>query len=69
MTQRGGGVHGKKNWMGGGAKKNEGKEDCTKKIDQPFKPWYQIANSPFVFPYISYESSGEKLLKYQENLT
>ena len=26
-------------------------------------------NSPFVFPYISYRSSGEKLLKYQQNLT
>ena len=31
----------------------------------PFKPWCQITNSPFVFPYISYRSSGEKLLKYQ----
>ena len=29
----------------------------------------QITNSPFVFPYISYRRSGEKLLKYQENLT
>ena len=38
------------------------------KIVQPrikFKPWCQITNSPFVFPYISYRSSGEKLLKYQ----
>ena len=25
----------------------------------------QITNSPFVFPYISYRSNGEKLLKYQ----
>ena len=25
----------------------------------------QITNSPFVFPYISYKSSEEKLLKYQ----
>ena len=24
-----------------------------------------ITNSPFVFPYISYRGSGEKLLKYQ----
>ena len=29
--------------------------------------WYPITNSPFVFPYISYRSGGEKLLKYQQN--
>ena len=30
-----------------------------------FKAWYQITNSPFVFPYVSYRSREEKLLKYQ----
>ena len=30
-----------------------------------FKAWCQITNSPFVFAYISYRSSGEKRLKYQ----
>ena len=35
----------------------------------PFKPKYQITYSPFLSPYMSYSSSGEKLLKYQENLT
>ena len=30
----------------------------------PFTIQYQVTNSPFLLPYISYRSSGEKLLKY-----
>ena len=37
--------------------------------DWLFKPYHQIANSPFLFPYISYRSSEENLFKYQQNLT
>ena len=37
---------------------------CTATPSPP-KAQYQITNSPFEFPYISYRSSGEKLLKYQ----
>ena len=29
---------------------------------------YQRTNSPILFPYFSYKSSGEKLFKNQENL-
>ena len=38
---------------------------CVFNLLFTFNPWYQITNSSFVFPYISYISSGEKLLKYQ----
>ena len=30
-------------------------------------PNYQKTNSPFMSPYFSYKSTGEKLLKYQAN--
>ena len=45
-----------------GRERNKGKPDA---LIYTFKPWCQIINSPFVFPYISYRSSGEKLLEYQ----
>ena len=37
--------------------------------DELFKPYYQIANCLFWFPYISYRSSGGNLFEYQKNLT
>ena len=37
--------------------------------DWLLKPYYQIVNSPFLFPYISYRSSGENIFEYQQNLT
>ena len=39
------------------------------RVNKSFKPYYQIINSPFLSPYISYRRSGENPLKYQENLT
>ena len=40
-------------------------DQTTCDCDVDFEPNYQTTNSPFVFPYISYRSSVEELLKYQ----
>ena len=37
--------------------------------DKLFQPYSQIANSLFLFLYISYRSSGENLFKDKQNLT
>ena len=44
-------------------KLSSGNEDSI----NPLTPVYQRTNYPILFPYLSYKSTGEKLLKYQEN--
>ena len=38
---------------------------CSNQL--PFNSLYQRTNSPILSPYFSYKSTGEKLLRYQEN--